>query len=428
LSPRQGVAHRGAQRLTGPLRSTMGGLPRPFWWLWAGMLITSAGGFVLPFLAIYLTDQRGYSASFTGLTLAMFGVGSGIASLLGGILADRLGRRVVLLASEALAVTGMVLLGTARSEALVLVGTLVVGVGLNATRPARAAAVADLVDQADRPRAYSLLYWATNLGFSVAAVTAGSAAEHGFLILFVVNALANATAGVVVYRWVPETRPERPARSAATRREATGRPSPAVHRDRPFLVLLGSVLLLGILFQQPLIALPLTMTADHLSPADYGLAMMMNGLVIAALQLPLTRLAGRLRPESALAAATVATGLGMGLTALVHSLPGYAATVVIWSLGEIVVWPTCMALVAALAPAHAHGTYQGWFLSMWSAAVALAPLISGQLIQAFSTAVVWAGCLALALAAASAHLLLGQLRRTAPVPVPSPEGTDTATL
>ncbi|MEW2544881.1 MFS transporter [Streptomyces sp. NPDC047002] len=406
----------------------MSGLPRPFWWLWTGMLITSAGGFVLPFLAIYLTGQRGYSASFTGLTLAVFGVGSGIASLLGGVLADRLGRRTVLLASEALAVTGMVVLGTARSEALVLVGTLVVGVGLNATRPARAAAVADLVDEADRPRAYSLLYWATNLGFSVAAVTAGSAAEHGFVILFVVNALANLAAGAVVYRWVPETRPAPAARGAAPDGGKAVRPAVAVHRDRPFLVLLGSVLLLGVLFQQPLVALPLTMTSDHLSPADYGLAMMMNGLVIAVLQLPLTRLAGRLRPEAALAAATAVTGLGLGLTALVHSLPGYATTVVIWSLGEIVVWPTCMALVAALSPPHAHGTYQGWFLSVWSAAVALAPLLSGQLIEAFDTAVVWAMCLVLALAAACAHLLLVRLRRPAPAAVPAPEGTDTAAL
>ncbi|WP_329459884.1 MDR family MFS transporter [Streptomyces sp. NBC_01497] len=424
MSTRHGAVHRGAQRLAGPLRTAVSGLPRPFWWLWAGMLITSAGGFVLPFLAIYLTGERGYSASFTGLTLAVFGVGSGIASLLGGVLADRLGRRAVLLASEALAVTGMVVLGTARSEALVLVGTLVVGVGLNATRPARAAAVADLVDPTDRPRAYSLLYWATNLGFSVAAVTAGSAAEHGFVILFVVNALANLAAGAVVYRWVPETRPAPAAKSGGTQAGTNARPAPAVHRDRPFLVLLGSILLLGVLFQQPLVALPLTMTADHLTPGDYGLAMMMNGLVIAVLQLPLTRLAGRLRPESALAAATVTTGVGLALTALVHSLPGYAATVVIWSLGEIVVWPTCMALVAALAPPHAHGTYQGWFLSVWSASVALAPLISGQLIQTFNTAVVWTMCLILALMAASAHLLLGRLRRAVSAPVTLSEGTD----
>ncbi|MFI0259443.1 MDR family MFS transporter [Streptomyces sp. NPDC017056] len=400
------------------LRNSLGGLPRPYWWLWGGTLVTSAGGFVVPFLTIYLHGVRGYSVAFTGLTLTLFGVGSGIASLLGGVLADRFGRRAVLLAAEALSVIGMLGLGTAHTKPLVLAGTLVVGVGLNATRPARAAAIAELVAPEDRPRAYSLLYWATNLGFSVAAVTAGAAAEHGFLILFVGNALANLIAGVIVYRCVPETRKTKPA-PAPGPDPTTPTPAGIVYRDRPFLVLLTSVLLLGTLFQQPMVALPLTMTANHLSPADYGTAMMMNGLVIAVFQLPLTRLAGRLRPEHALAAATVLTGLGLGLTAAVDSVPGYAGTVVLWSLGEIVVWPTCMTLVATLAPPHQQGAYQGWFLSVWSVSVTLAPLLSSQLIGASGgTSIVWTTCLALSLLAATVHLLLARLRRPTDIALP----------
>ncbi|ARF81995.1 MDR family MFS transporter [Kitasatospora aureofaciens] len=391
-----------------PLRSAgaPGGLPGPFWWLWGGTLVTSAGGFVVPFMTIYLTTVRGYSVFFTGLTLTTFGVGSGIASLFGGILADRVGRRTVLLASEVLTVAGMLGLGLAHGRVPVLLFTLTVGVGLNATRPARAAAVADLVALEDLPRAYSLIYWATNLGFSVAAVTAGLAASHGFLLLFLVNAVANLLAGVMVYLRVPETRP--PPESAGVT-DAAGAQRPP-HRAPGFPVLLGSVLMLGLLFQQPLVALPLTMTGDGLSAADYGAAMMMNGLVIAVLQLPLTRLAGRLRPEHALAVATLVTGLGMGLTAAVHGTVGYGATVVLWSLGEIVVWPTCMALVAALSPPDRQGGYQGWFLSVWSVSVALAPVLSARVIEASGTTAVWGACLCLAVVCAGCHLLLARLR------------------
>ncbi|WP_051812753.1 MFS transporter [Kitasatospora sp. MBT63] len=394
------------------------GLPGPFWWLWGGTLVTSAGGFVVPFMAIYLTTVRGYSVFFTGLTLTVFGVGSGIASLFGGILADRVGRRAVLLASEVLTVTGMLGLGLTQGRAPVLLFTLTVGVGLNATRPARAAAVADLVAPADLPRAYALIYWATNLGFSAAAVTAGLAASHGFLLLFLVNALANLLAGVVVYLRVPETRPPPGPRRAADAAAPAGAAG-AVPRSPAFLVLLGTVLLLGLLFQQPLVVLPLAMTADGLSPADYGTAMMMNGLVIAVLQLPLTRLAGRLRPEYALASATLVTGLGMGLTALVHGVAGYGASVVLWSLGEIVVWPTCMALVAALSPPDRQGGYQGWFLSTWSLSVALAPVLSGRVVESSGTAPVWGACLCLAVVCAGGQLLLARLRgdrRAEPVP------------
>ncbi|MFI0508345.1 MDR family MFS transporter [Streptomyces sp. WSLK1-5] len=384
-----------------------GGLPRTFWWLWGGTLITSAGGFVVPYLAIYLTSVRDYSVSFTGLVMTVFGIGSGLAAFVGGILADRLGRRAVLLWSEALSVIGMAGLGFADTKVLVVAGTLVVGVGLNATRPARAAAVADLVSEEDRPRAYSLLYWATNLGFSVAAVSAGAAADQSFALLFLVNAIANTVAGAVAYRFVPETRPE----SARPHRERAGGRGSAVLRDRPFTVLLGSVLLLGLMFQQPLVALPLTMTEQGRSPAEYGLVMMVNGLVIAAFQLPLSRLGDRFRPEHALAVATLFSGIGFGLTGVVQSLPGYAATVVLWSLGEIVVLPRCMTLVALLAPAHAQGSYQGRLLLVWSSAVALAPLLSSQLIEASGTTAVWVACTALGLLAAALHLVLGRLRR-----------------
>jgi MFS family permease len=383
---------------------SLGGLPRPFWLLWGGQLITSVGGFVMPFLALYLTGQRGYSASFTGVALAAFATGSGIGTLAGGLISDRLGRRPVLVAGEFLAVAGMVLLSTASSKALVIAGMLVVGTGLNSTRPARAAAVADLVSEIDRQRAYSLLYWATNLGFSVSAVAAGTIAAHGFTPLFIVNILANVLAGILVYRWVPETRTEvaeRPVRGA-------GEPA-RVGGNRAFIVLLGCVPILGFLFQQPLVTLPLTMTADHSSPADYGLVMMTNGLVIALMQLPLTRIVTGVRAEVALAVGIVVTGIGMGLTAAAHSVPAYAGTVVVWSLGEIVVWPTCTALVAKLAPAHARGVYHGWFLAVWSGSVIVANLLSGQLIQTFGTALVWTACVIPALVAASVVLMLPRL-------------------
>ncbi|MGP4013800.1 hypothetical protein [Streptomyces sp. 4N124] len=52
------------------MRQAASALPRPFWWLWASILIGRLGSFVDPFLVLYLTAERGYSASFAGLQLA----------------------------------------------------------------------------------------------------------------------------------------------------------------------------------------------------------------------------------------------------------------------------------------------------------------------------------------------------------------------
>ncbi|MDO0930387.1 MFS transporter [Streptomyces sp. DG2A-72] len=68
--------------------------------MWASILIGRLGCFVAPFLVLYLTAERGYSASFAGLVAALFGAGGAVASVVGGMLADRMGRRTTLLVAQ----------------------------------------------------------------------------------------------------------------------------------------------------------------------------------------------------------------------------------------------------------------------------------------------------------------------------------------
>src|SRR3970040_2457805 len=75
------------------------GFPRTFWLLWAGTIVNHLGGFVIPFLALYLTGPRGLPVSQAALMVSLFGGGSFVASLVGGEIADRLGRRPVMLLS-----------------------------------------------------------------------------------------------------------------------------------------------------------------------------------------------------------------------------------------------------------------------------------------------------------------------------------------
>jgi hypothetical protein len=77
----------------------LGGLPRPFWVLFAGTFVNRVGGFVLIFLAIYLTDARGLSPAQAGTVVAAYGLGAIGAGPIGGALADVIGRRPTLVAS-----------------------------------------------------------------------------------------------------------------------------------------------------------------------------------------------------------------------------------------------------------------------------------------------------------------------------------------
>lgn len=52
------------------------GLPGTYWFLWAGTVVNRLGGFVVPFLTLYLTGQRGISVAQAALMVSLFGAGS----------------------------------------------------------------------------------------------------------------------------------------------------------------------------------------------------------------------------------------------------------------------------------------------------------------------------------------------------------------
>jgi hypothetical protein len=54
----------------GRLVPDFGGLPRPFWVLFGSTLVNRVGGFVVVFLAIYLTAVRGLNAAQAGAVIS----------------------------------------------------------------------------------------------------------------------------------------------------------------------------------------------------------------------------------------------------------------------------------------------------------------------------------------------------------------------
>src|SRR4051812_46599823 len=130
------------------VRETVSGLPRQFWWLWTSTLVNRLGGFVVTFLALYLTVQRGYSASYAGLVAALYGLGGAAGAVLGGVLADRVGRRRTLLAAQVGTAIGTVCLGLVTDPTAIAGVAAVLGLTANASRPPLQAMIADLVPAA----------------------------------------------------------------------------------------------------------------------------------------------------------------------------------------------------------------------------------------------------------------------------------------
>ena len=398
------------------LTSLTGGLPRTYWLIWIGTLINRLGGFVIPFLTLYLTAQRQIPVSTAALTVSLFGAGSFLAQLSGGELTDRLGRRPVMLMSFFITPIFMLTLGLARDLILISLCTFVVGFFTDLYRPAVGAAIADLVPPESRMRAYGYNYWAVNLGAAVAPLLAGLIANYNFLILFIGDALTTAIFGLIVLLGIHETRP---AEAHHASRTPLGERLTQLKRAPILLIFSFLSLFTGIVYLQGYVTLPLEMQAHGLGPENYGAAIAMNGFLVILITIPFSNRAAKwpLLETAALAAGLL--GLGFGFTALADSLPLFALSVAIWTIGEIAANAVAPTIIADLSPVELRGLYQGIFGSSWGLAYFLGPLTGGWVYEHLGSHMLWIGCFVTCLLVAFGNLALSaparqQMAKTRP--------------
>jgi MFS family permease len=390
----------------GWLRDAAGGLPRQFWFLWAGTLINRLGSFVLVFLSIYLTQDVHLSTSLAGIVVGAWGVGGAVGTMIGGVLADRWGRRPTMLTGQLGAAALMLALGFADGFWAMLICTVLLGMFAEGVRPAFQAMMIDVVPEKDRVRAFSLNYWAINLGFAASAVLAGIAAQADYLLLFVIDAGTTLVTAVITALFVREAR----AAHTAHRRSGGGPGLRAVFADRVFIGFVALNFLIVLVMMQHASTLPIAMTSDGISPATFGWVIAMNGLLIVAGQLFIPKLIAGYDRSRVVALACLVIGVGFGLTSIAGSAAFYAVTVLIWTVGEMLQTPANSALIADLSPSLLRGRYSGVNSLSWSAGGALAPIAGGFVQDHAGSATLWLICGILPILAAVGHLISGPAR------------------
>jgi MFS family permease len=391
------------------LSSITEGLPSGFWLIWTGTLVNRLGGFVIPFLTLYLTTRRLIPVSTAGVIVSLFGAGSFIAQLVGGELTDRLGRRPVMLMSFFITPVFMIMLGFATDLTLIGITTFMVGFFTDLYRPAVGAAIADLVPAENRARAYAYNYWAINLGAAVAPAVAGLIADANYQLLFIADGVTTALTGLIVLLGIRETRPaEAHAAAHAGVRERMGQ----LRRSPVLLIFSLLALFFGIVYTQCNVTLPLDMQADGFGPDLYGLTAAVNGLLIILVTIPISNVVIRWPRFETMAGAAVLLGLGFGLTALASTLPVYILSVVIWTLGEILASTVAPVIIADLSPVELRGLYQGIFGAAWGLSYFVGPLAGSWVYEHWGNLTLWAICLGIGIAAAFCYLLMRQPRGT----------------
>lgn len=376
----------------GGLRATLRGLPRPVWVLAAGTFVNRFGSFVLVFLVLYV-KHLGYSTAAAGLAASAYGAGSIVASLLGGWVADRLGRRSSLALSMFSSAAAMLALSQARPLPLILVLSGLVGLTTELYRPASSALLADLVAPEQRVAAFGVWRFAINLGYAAGPLVAGLLAHRSFFLLFAGDAATSVAFGVLALAALPPgVRPD-------SRQEVRGKAMRTIATDRRFLLFLSASVLGAFVYFQAQTTFALQVVADGHSSVVYGGLLAINGLVIVLVELPLISVTQRLPRVPVLAAGLLLEGLGFGLIPVSGATAWLAFTVVVWTFGEMVFSPVAGAYIADLSPVHLRGRYSGAWGFTWGIGLVLAPSL-GALVYATRHTLLWLVCLGCGLGAA----------------------------
>lgn len=370
----------------------LAGLPSTVWLVCGTTLVNRLGTMALPFLLLYLTEARRWSAEEAGAALMVYGAGGLVSAPLSGRLADRLGHARVLKAS--LLLSGLLLL------AIPLAGTRLLLFPLIALWAALSqafwpSAMALLVGQAPaekRKAVYALHRLAVNLGMAVGPALGGLLAHHDFRWVFWTDGITTVVSGLLLVLFLGRIP------NAAAEDGAPGR-SPWTDRRLAYL-LLGFLPVLVVFFQIEG-ALPLWVVRDlgH-GTKFFGLIFTLNTLIIVGLEVALNLSMARWNHGRQLALGCLCYAVGFGLTGFAHGRIPLLGTVVVWTFGEMILLPAMSDAVATLAPPDRRGEYMGLYALSFAAALALGPWLGVLAYARFGPLSTWLGCAVLGLASA----------------------------
>ncbi|SMB96087.1 MFS transporter [Deinococcus hopiensis] len=376
--------------LAASLRGVYRAYPQPFWVLWVGTLINRIGEFVVPLLGFYLTSERHMGISEVSLILSMLGVGRFVAEALSGPVSDRLGSTPTMMLALGGGAAVLLALPAAPGFGGLLLGALAFSLLTAMYKPAASSAVAAMTTGGQRTRAYNLLYWAVNVGTSVAPALGGWLSGFSFRLLFWLDAATMAAYALLLGLF--GARNVRPGRKS-------GRGPSLLPRD----ALLWRFCLASLLFALTYHSyrmLALVFVQQGLTAVQYGQALSVNGLLVVGLGLPLGHVTSRSDHPRWQVWGAALLGAGFLIHAFAHTFALHVLAVCIWSLGEIVSYSIGKSITAELACPELRATYIGLVGSMSGLATLLAPLLGGFLLARYGNAPLWLTVAGLAFAAA----------------------------
>jgi MFS family permease len=407
--------------------------PRLFWVVVAVRFIDGIGGTLLfPFFALYITQKFDVGMTQAGILLGISSLFGLVGSMFGGALTDKFGRKQLILFGLVFSAISTLGFGLVNDFNILYPLVIVVGLLSSISHPAHEAMIADILPEGKRQEGFGILRVVGNLSWIIGPTIGGFLANINFFYLFVIDAIISCFVAVIIYRTIPETKPEPHAQEKGESLLQTVGGYRFVLRDTAFVSFIIANILMLIVYQQMYGSLSVYLRDNHgINPQGYGFLMTSSAITVVLFQFWLTRTIKHRPPFLMMAFGTVFYMIGFFLFGIFTTFILFALNIVIITIGEMIVVPTSQALVAGFAPEAMRGRYMAVAGLSWAIPSTVGPGAAGYILDNYNPNLLWyiggALCGLSVLAYYILHLRLGAREEFAPAKeeaLPFPATTD----
>jgi len=365
------------------------------------LVASMADGTLMPFFALWAHKDAGIPTEYIGLLLGCYAGGELLATPFVGGIADRVGRRPVLLISTTGVGLGFVLLYFAHGAIATAASLITIGVFESVLHPTAATAIADVVPNERLREHFALTRIMSNAGRVAGPALGAALALWSLQLVFFGSAAAILAGAAVVAAFMPETLP-RAGAGTGDEDDDSLLALTAAFRDRRLAGLLLSVAVLEIAVSWIESITPLYAdAAGTLSPSGIGMLFSYAGVLGVIFQLPVTQASKRLSSSSTVLWSGATQALAFVCLLLSPTLVSLIAAITLVAFAAMLSGPLAQVIVSELAPRNAQATYQAAFSVVFDMKDAAGPAI-GTWLYALSAVLPWGTGLITSLAAAFA--------------------------
>ncbi len=393
------------------LRATYHSYPRQFWLMFWGLLISTIGSSMIwPFLMIYVSERLRLPMTATASLMTVNATMGLISSFIAGPVINRFGRKWMMVASLALNGVMYFFLSTAGTLPAFAVLMALSGAVNPLYRVGADAMMADLVSAERRADAYSLLRLSNNIGVALGPAIGGFIATISYGTAFYFAALGMVAYSLLLTFFAVETLPKLPGGASPVKPQAEKLGGyDKIFKDKPFVSFVTAFVLVQICAALVWVLLSVyTKQNYNLPESQYGLLPTTNALMVVTLQIAVTQVTKRYPTLNVLAVGALFYAVAVGSIAFGTGFWGFWLSMVVMTMGELILVPTSSTYAANQAPAEMRGRYMSIYGLTWSISQGIGPVLGGFLNDNLGPKAIWYGGALIGLVSVVSFLVLAR--------------------